>query len=289
MKKLVATLLIGLSSTLVYALPVGNPSEASLLCEGLCINAEPFDCCHPWQTCLNALSLRVGFYGDYVFNRHMETERKYNHKVVGNCDVEHFDLTTNAGYLALNFFNRVDLFSTLGASSLHWNTNAYEFSSTILDERLDVSTETSFSWSVGARATLFSYDCFRVGLEGQFFTFNPEISRIILGEATTFYPGSKDETRQRYYEWQVGLGCSYRWNAFVPYMALQWSEACYNLDDVVAVFPSGDLAFLYKLQERKEIGYAVGCSLIDCERAALTIEGRFASEKALYINGQFRF
>ncbi len=77
-------------------------SEASLLHDGLFweghCGADPCDPCLTW---CDAFSLRVGFYGDYVFNRHM----RIHHPSGGNShQLETFQLFTNAGYLALNLW-----------------------------------------------------------------------------------------------------------------------------------------------------------------------------------------
>ncbi len=73
MKKWIFCSLCLLSSGAVYALPVGNPAEASLLTNGIFfspgVNCNPCDPCFSW---FDIWSLKLGFYGDYVFNRHLK-------------------------------------------------------------------------------------------------------------------------------------------------------------------------------------------------------------------------
>ncbi len=74
MKKIIFTILTILSCGGAYALPVGNPSDASLLYDGLIWEGHCADMCDPCVTWCDAFSVRIGFYGDYVFNRHMQVD-----------------------------------------------------------------------------------------------------------------------------------------------------------------------------------------------------------------------
>lgn len=282
MKKLLLTTLVLLSTGAAYALPVGNPSEASLLHEGIWFggncNATPCDTpCDPCASWCDAFSLRLGFYGDYVFNRHLavRTDRRGNH----DKDIEHTSITTNAGYIALNGWDRIDLFGTVGTTNFFIDSNASVFGLGA-GSRFKLETSTHFSWSVGARGTLWECGCTSLGIEGQYFQARPDIKRISLADVVTVYP---QNASTKYWEWQVGVGISHRINIFVPYIAVKWSGARLDL-------PAGlDLDAGDSIRNDKLWGYAVGCSIIDCEKAALTVEGRFADEKALYVNGQIRF
>src|ERR1700722_316394 len=145
MKKLFMTMLTILTCGAAYALPVGNPSDASLLCDGLIWEGHCGDPCDPCLTWCDAFSFRLGFYGDYVFNRHL----KVNHND-GNNNIEHTKIFTNAAFLAANFWDRFDVFATLGATNIGIDTNlsAFDF---ITGPRIEVETNTHFSWSVGVR------------------------------------------------------------------------------------------------------------------------------------------
>ncbi len=288
MKKLIVVTLTFLAGGSAYALPVGNPLDASLLCNGLiwegdcCTDVWDFFC-DPCTSWCDIFSVRVGFYGDYVFNRHLEFDDPQGD------DIEHTEIFTNAGYLALNMFNQFDLFATLGATNLFIDTNAGSYNNLELDgRRLEIKTETHFSWSIGTRATLFECGCWGVGLEGQYFRAEPKITRITHSATFSVYP---DDISLRYREWQVGLGVSYKINLFVPYIAVKWSWAKASMENREIIFPDeeGASIFLHNLENKKLWGYAVGVSLVDCNQASMTLEGRWGSEKAVYVNGQVRF
>lgn len=268
------------------ALPVGNPSDASLLCDGLFWEGNCcMDPCDPCASWCDAFSFRFGFYGDYVFNRHMEVR---NGDDGDGRRIERFALNTNAGYLALNLWNRFDVFATLGASDYSLNTNADSFVGVIVGPRAEVTTTTTFSWSVGGRATLWECGCTALGIEGQYFQFTPDIERVTIASAASVYPNNFST---KYREWQVGLGVSHRINMLVPYIAVKYARArlSNNNDRTLTLDGITLVDGLGTWRAQKHWGYAVGVSLVDCEKMSVTAEGRFADEKAFHVNAQIRF
>ncbi len=55
----------------MYALPIGNPSEASLCTQGVFFGGSNCNTCDPCFCWFDAWSLRLGYYGDFVFNRNL--------------------------------------------------------------------------------------------------------------------------------------------------------------------------------------------------------------------------
>lgn len=278
MKKLIATFLTILSCGAASALPLMNPSDASLLCDGLILEGNCCDPCDPQSNWCDAFSVRIGFYGDYVFNRHMKV-RDFK------AQVEDTELYTNAGLIAANFYDRVDLFATLGATSMFINSNSNVFTP-LEGGRAKIEGNSAFSWSLGARGTIWECGCTSLGAEFQYFRTRPHITRFTLADSLSVYPTRN--TGFKYQEWQVGAGISHRINIFVPYIGIKWSNARLDMGD--ATFLTGGFPTrLRDLKLNKHFGYAVGVSLIDCEKASLAVEGRFGDEKALHVNGQIRF
>ena len=284
MKKLFMSMICLLACGAAFALPVGNPSDASLLCDGLIWEGHCGDPCDPCLTWCDSWAFRVGFYGDYVFNRHMEVD----YDGLNDPDVEHVEIYTNAGFIALNFYDRFDIFATLGATNLRIETNNSAFqaagSTVTINDRFVLETQTDFSWSLGLRATIWECGCTSLGAEAQYFYTNPDISYVDVAYTDGNYPDGMLDAKYR--EWQIGVGVSHRINMFVPYAAVKWGHAKLDLDDAVLTNPT---VTLHDLDTKKDWGYAIGVSLVDCEKASLTVEGRFASEKALHVNGQIRF
>ncbi len=303
MKKLLMTMLAVLTCGAVQALPVGNPSEASLLCDGVfwCGNGD--GCCDPCNPCGNwcdSFSFRAGFYGDYVFQRFLRNDKTFGTN--NRSQLDHSRINTNAAYLAVNFCNRFDVFATLGMSNIFLEGNISSFSPSVIlqtpivttGSRIELETRTEFSWSVGGRITIWECGCTNFGIEGQYFRTDPRVIRVTWAALASNYPGATSPfLRARWSEWQVGLGVSHRINILVPYIAVKWSgqRLKWENNPNVLGFPvdSGAAITFNNLRNRKYWGYAVGVSLVDCAKAAVTVEGRFADEWGLYVNGQIRF
>lgn len=284
MKKLLLTMLTILTCGAAYALPTGNPADPALTPQGLFWNDEcceaPCDPCDPcgfdWD-----VSLRLGFYGDYVFNRKLQLNGPTDSRI------DDFELFTNAGLIVLNFWERLDIYTTLGATNMALSTNALDFGLIGLG-RLYLETESDFSWSVGVRGILWECGCTTVGLDARYFRTSPDIKRITVNETFSAYP---EDLELEYREWQVSLGVSHRINMFVPYVAVQWSKVDVDFDGDPFLIPGITVAALSPrdLEERHQWGYAVGVSLVDCDIMTLNVEGRFRNEKAISVNAQIRF
>ncbi len=272
MKKFSITLLFFLFSS-VHALPVGNPAEASFFY---------FDCCEEPPAC-SLFHLRVGFYGDYVFNRHMETDH--------GKDINTTELFTNAGYLAVIINERIEVFTSLGVSRLALNTNLGAFNAVDPHPLFEIESGSDFSYSAGGRITIFEYKCATFGIEGQYFATTPNIKRAYIASGAVIF--ADDLITTRYSEWQVGGGIAYRYNNyFIPYATLQYARSHWKLDNGRRfVIESNVNTFLFNLRNQKNWGYAIGLTLSPpvCEHLAVTVEGRFSAEKALYVNAQLQF
>lgn len=298
MKKLFTTVLTVLASGAVFALPVGNPSEASLLCDGLCWEGHCGDFCDPGMNMCEAFSVRIGFYGDYCFNRNLGVSDLPGES---NAMYDHSRVFTNAGYLAANLWDRVDIFGTLGASNWYLDGNGSAFTlgapSAAQGSWVEVASESSFSWSIGARATLWECGCTSLGVEGQYFQFRPNVHSVNMfngrdgNGAVVGLVNPANIVTSKYQEYQIGVGLSHRIHCFVPYIAVKWANAKISLDDAVVGDSAtrGSFVTLYNADANKVWGYAVGCSIVDCEKAAITGEARFGDEAAVSITGQFRF
>nr|ANW12150.1 major outer membrane protein A [Chlamydia pecorum] len=284
----------------LHALPVGNPAEPSLLIDGTIWEGMSGDPCDPCATWCDAISLRVGFYGDYVFDRVLKTDVSKTFSMgqapTGNSaanftapterpnpaynkhmqDAEWF---TNAGYIALNIWDRFDIFCSLGATSGYFKGNSASFNMigligvaggtiaknelpnvTISNGQVELYTDTTFSWSVGARGALWECGCATLGAEFQYAQSKPRVQELNVmsnvarftlhkpqGYINTPLPlpqeagtdaatGLKNATIN-YHEWQVGAALSYRLNMLVPYIGVQWSRASFDADNIQLAQP----------------------------------------------------
>lgn len=272
MKKLIVMSLVILTCGALHALPVGNPSEASLF-----INGE-------WS---DAWGVRLGFAGDYVFNRHMKSSESQG------GGVHKTEIYTNAAYLALNICDSLDLFTRLGASKVNIESNSLAVGIKGFIPALPVEFEfgSDFFWSVGGRATIWEQGCFAVGVEGEYAQTNQSMNLYTDGAGDYF---SIEGFNAKYCEWQAGIGASYRITtecsryAMIPYLAIKWSGSTFDMGGYT-VSGVGVSGTTLNLKNARDLGYAVGTSFTLCDMIGVTVEGRFGDEQAVYVNGQFRF
>lgn len=302
MKKLLKSALLFAatgSALSLQALPVGNPAEPSLLIDGTMWEGASGDPCDPCSTWCDAISIRAGYYGDYVFDRILKVD--VNKTFTGmaatptqasgtasntNTAADRTNLAygkhlqdaewfTNAAFLALNIWDRFDIFCTLGAANGYFKAGSAAFNlvgligvaGSDLNNQLpnvaitqgvvEFYTDTTFSWSVGARGALWECGCATLGAEFQYAQSNPKIEMLnVTSSPAQFvihkprgYKGTSSnfplpltagtdtatDTKSatlKYHEWQVGLALSYRLNMLVPYIGVNWSRATYDADTI---------------------------------------------------------
>lgn len=395
MKRLLKSVLVfaalGSASSL-QALPVGNPAEPSLMIDGILWEGFGGDPCDPCTTWCDAVSLRLGYYGDYVFDRVLKTDvskeflmgeapKDASGNIVANSPTQtksrenpaygkHFqdaEMFTNAAFMALNIWDRFDVFCTLGATNGYLKGNSAAFNLvglfgtneqtaqlntlvpnvSLAQSVVELYTDTAFAWSVGARAALWECGCATLGASFQYAQSKPKVEELnVLCNAAEFtinkpqgyvgveFPldltagtpnatGTKDASID-YHEWQASLALSYRLNMFTPYIGVKWSRASFDADtiriaqpklatailDVTTLNPTiagagtvtqqgqnGELADtmqivsmqINKMKSRKSCGLAVGTTIVDADKYAVTVETRLIDERAAHVNAQFRF
>jgi major outer membrane protein len=290
MKKLFVTALIFLSCGSAYALPVGNLADPSLLTWGILSPAYNCRGCNPCCFWFDYWALKVGYYGDFVFNRNLKIQGE---GLDQGENIQRTTLFTNAGYLALNLCNKVDIFGTLGASKITITTNETSwFLAGAAEGRLQ--WDNTFSWSAGAKGTIFQKSGFFLGVEGQYFQSCPELNDYVSYESGLFNYFQK--ARMTYKEWQVGTGISYALTCFcpnlkvVPYAAAKWAWVRFDTHSFNFVRTGTPFVLtIFNLKAAKHWGAAVGTSIAICDIVDFTVEGRWGDETALYVNGKFRF
>lgn len=289
MKKIILALAILSSPFSLSALPLANPIEASLYPDGVFCPANPYN---QYTSIRYAWSVRVGFYGDYVFNRHLKIDRNEDSSVIRNTEIY-----TNAGYVAINFWDTFDLFGILGSTHIKLETPRSAFAISTAGNNIEaiVETETDYCWSIGGRVTLLECRWVSFGLETQYFYTRPDINYI--KNTLTTSPIYPENEHFKYREWQIGAGISSNIEivsctaSVVPYLGIKYSQVQVNMDDLRVT--DTDMTVVtnqyYNLKNSRDWGYVIGLSVIGCHKWGATIEGRFADEKALYFNTQFRF
>lgn len=284
-------LLLGLVSvTQLVALPVGNPADPELFCDGVVYDSWLGECLPSW---CGFFQPRIGYYQDRVTERNLELDT--------TCDISsnllNTKLVTQGGMAVVNLCRRVDLFGILGTSQYRYiaNTSTFQTTSTApVVEEMIVQSNQGFSWSVGGKALVWDCGSFSVGVEGQYLHARPKISYLATTDAqvtadTDVIMGSCGQTTN-YQEWQVGLGSAYACGCFVPYLAVKAAGCTLDSDSpLFTVIPTTFVLRLDDLRNAKTWGYAVGASVMCGCYGSLTLEARGGDEIGYYLSGQLQF
>ncbi|MCH9609872.1 MAG: Major outer membrane porin [Chlamydiales bacterium] len=270
------------------ALPLGNPWNAALFCDG----AAPFTDCLP-PAC-NWIDARVGFSGDYVSNRHLKSTDRNNNE----HSIHDFSINTNAGKVTLNFCERVNVYGIFGASNCYIQTPTGAFSPSLNDNQtVYIHTASDFAWGIGGAGTIWQCGSFALGGEGNYFYTKPSITMIEVFRSSIVATYA-NLASIKYQEWQFGLGATYQFCLSqtiqaLPFIGLTWSNAWVNMGksiEPISAIPNPSFTLvLNPLKSQRLWGYAVGLTLAGCDRFQLTLEKRFASENAINLNAEFKF
>lgn len=269
--------------SLLDALPVGNPAEATLYQCGVFWNPCSVSPCSPFFVWSDAINLRFGYYGDFVRNRRM-IETLFGDRVAATSKTA---MQTNAFLAITNICHWMDVFGTFGASSILLSGKGDE-----TQTFREVQFSPAFSWSVGTHVTLYHKGHFYVGGEGQYFRSEPDLNSFFnyaSGVATFF----NNTNPMIYEEWQVGFGCSCQlmnsdYTSFVPYGAIKFSQGKFTLRGFQFTH-DGVAHQLPDLVPEEYFGYAIGITWLVQSAMGITLEKRWLDEDALFIYGEFKF
>lgn len=220
-----------------------------------------------------------GFYGDVVFNRYLAIDEE---ELNGNIKSAHFQ--TYAGYLALDFWESLELFSTLGATCFK-----------IALPTMEIETKSAFSWSIGLKSVLWKCDRFVLGSVAHYFSAHSPLQCF-------------NEIDLIYREWQIGIGATYQLYCnsasiavdqspefsrhpkatssgslgIYPYAGLKIGRAKVDFDE-------GPFPLFPDLGSKRWLGGILGVNFLFYESVNLCFEGRFGDEAALHLNSFFYF
>lgn len=270
-------------SSVGWALPIGNPAEATLYQKGVFFDPCSVNPCNPLFMFVGGLDVRVGYYGDFTWNRKVEEI------LFGDAENAYAktQMQTNAAYTVINIYNWMDVFATFGVSSIQVLRTAKE-----TNTRGIAFFSPAFSWSVGTHATLYRNGPLYLGGMGQYFRTQPDLdSYFNLGTGLhTFFNNTNPTVWE---EWQIGFGAALDLKnslgtSLVPYAAIKISQGKFILRSFQFIH-DGISHQLPNLEPPDYFGWAFGCTFLNQEAIGVTVEARFMTETAIFILGQLRF
>ncbi len=243
----------------VFALYNGNPSSPGIMEEGFLLTKE------------GNVTASIGYRGDYCLDRRMRVSSKFS------GDFERFQYTLQQGVLALDFFDRVDVYGSLGAMRIEALQRPME------GFKNEYETGCRFTWGIGGTALVYQFgNGTAIGIDGKYQRATPNLDWIGVNG---FAFGELSGAQIQYSEWQIGLGLSYPIDMFVPYISLKYSNAKADFSSI----PPGLLpATNFDAKSRYNFGLALGTTITSRRFFSLNVEVRVIDEEAISIAGTIK-
>ncbi len=262
MKKWIALFLL-MTSTFVYAGPIGNPSVPEIIEEGFMISPAA------------GASVRVGYEGNFVSDARLTQYRE------GRGRVDEFQLDINSGTLTLNVLNRVDFYGVLGASRIKSN---WRFEVNNVESRIETETNYRLAWSAGTNIALLTWGNTAFGAGGRYTYTDPSISWL----TSNGVPINNVRTTIKFREWQGNLGFSHKIDIFIPYIGVKYSNAKARIIDADTIIANNGDASDH-MKRNYHFGLYLGCTLSNAKLFMLNLEARLIDEEAFTISGDIKF
>ena len=264
MRKFLFLLLFLSGSIRAFALYNGNSSLPMMPESGAFIPREAW------------VGVKVGYEFDFVYDRRLRMQGQH----LDHCNkkVHKFDSLSNYGVLTLNFSDRVEIFSTLGVMSCELSHTPFA------NTKITYRTDNAFAWGVGGRAILAYWGDIQVSVNAAYLQSTPSLSTLRVNNRTYSTYGTEFD----YNEWQIGIGVSYRFSWFIPYIGADFSNfrtRIEDLDSIRSFLPSRHATF----KDVFPCGIFLGFGLSPDRAFAVNFEARFINENAVSVSADCKF
>lgn len=254
-KSLIAGVLcFGLFSSTVFASPINLPTGIKGQ-EGLGLgNNLP-------------AGISAGFLYDHVDKREL------------NKDSGKVDFDMMGGKIILSVMNTFDIYTMLGATQ---NT---EYKASDSGSDYVFSLGDNFMWGFGASAIIHEWKDAEIQIFGDG---NYREARNIDVDSATVdgAPATLAGTiSAKWQEWQVALGISKKFQYFIPYLGVKYSDVRASAQATV----SGDAYDSGSVSSEGKVGPFIGVSIIPAKWLSVDVNGRFVDETAVSVATTIKF
>lgn len=245
-------------SAQLSALYLGSPAEPQVVDAGFFMSDDSF------------LTFKVGYQGDYVFNRKMRA----HDGITGRID--RFQFYMNQGVATFNVLDRFEYYISAGSlTSTYWHRPHVD------GKRREVESHDRWTLGTGARLILFQWGNTVLGVDAKYQYSTPHFKWAAV-DGVSHATGA----HMRYWEWQVGTALSYTVDIFTPYIGATYSVAQANLTGFShSSYPLSH----FHMRNVDRFGMAVGCTLSSGKIFDLTLEARTFSEQAVTAAANVKF
>ncbi|NQT95906.1 MAG: hypothetical protein HQ572_05590 [Candidatus Omnitrophica bacterium] len=251
-----------LTTTCIYAQPVGNPAKPAILKKGLLFKGENQE--H---------GILIDPEVDLVFDRRLKHQ---------DADTEYRFYGGKAGLVIWDKLFLYGIAGTAEAEQKFQNSG----------RKVTWDTDYGLAWGGGATLIIYEKDIeirekakLRIGLDGRYRHSELDVDNIIVDGVTYSVPSSTLASAGfDYNEWQGALGVSVEFEQFVPYIGVKYAEP-----DGHATATFDTVEYTEEFGADDNIGIFFGSDYVVSDSIAVYVEGRLIDETALSAGGTIRF
>ena len=162
-----------------------------------------------------------------------------------------------------------------------------EYKATILGRDVKFDLEDEFTWGAGISYVFTSDDdAFQIGLDTKYRQITDIDYDSVTIDGTTYKKSQLGgKTAAKWKEWQVALIVGKKFNYFVPYAGVKYSD----VDASAKAIVSGSTYDLGSTDSESKVGIFIGCSITPTEQFSIDLEGRFIDEEAFMVSVVYKF
>jgi hypothetical protein len=248
----------------VFALYNGNPSSPMMPEVGLWISQEDW------------LGFKLGYEFDDVYDRRLQVEGKH----LQSCrkKVQEYESLSNFGAVTVNFNDRVEVFGLLGTMSSKITHRLFS------DTKISYHADAQFAWGVGGRAILAYWGDLQFAVNAAYVKSDPGLSSLKVNGN----PFPNRHAKIDFSQWQVGIGISYQFHWFIPYIGVDYSDyraRIEHLSALMSILSNQHITF----KDFYSCGLAMGFGICLHRAFSANFEARFLNENAVSLSADFKF
>lgn len=253
-------------SSPIFALYNGNPASPEMMEEGFLLTKE------------GNVTAALGFRSDWCLDRRMKVSSGFS------GDFDRFETSIQQGVFALDFFDRVEVYGSIGSIRLEATQRPMEAF------RNEYETGYRFTWGVGGTVLVYQTGNLSIGFDGKYQHGTPNLDWIGVNG---YGFGELSGAQLDYSEWQIGLGVAYQIEFLLPYIALTYSSAKADFSNIpqglVLLSPGLVPITHFNAKSRYPFGFALGTTITTGRFFSLNVEARVLDEEAISLEGTFKF
>jgi len=256
--------LASVAPSIIYSLPVGNPSSPKIFETGIFSGNK------------STVSLRFGMIGDFISDSRMKQYKE------GEGIVDQFQFYAGYPSFTLNLYEALDLYSYVGTSRYEAE---WRVASPGLLSHIKARSNSGLAVSGGFNLLLYEWPKTFIGMGGCYTKIRLKVDSLKINTENQNQADSKWQGKT----WQMNLGLAHIIDFFIPYIGIKYSRFKSFIETPYTLGIAADGSFRNDFKNRNRIGLYLGCSITLRTFFQVQVEGRLFDEEAADLSAEIRF